>query len=217
MTQVTLTFDNGPTLDTTPKVLEILAQHGVQTTFFVIGQKMAVPAARSVAERAAAEGHWIGNHTYTHSRSLGQFEDAEEAIGEITRADEVIGSLGHQPRLFRPCANGGTLDRRVFNPQVVEHLRAGGYTVPLWNVLPRDWEGGPWVERALEQLDEHEWSSMVVHDVERGAIPGLEEFLRLALAAGVTFRQDFAPDCVVIANGEILQRIDHLVAGTAEP
>ena len=182
------------------------------TTFFAIGQKLAAPGARALAERAAAEGHWIGNHTYTHSRALGQFEDAEAAVAEITKTDGVIGSLLHEPRLFRPCANGGTLDRRVFSPRVVEHLCAGGYTVVLWDVLPRDWEGGPWVERALEQLGEREWSTMVVHDVERGAMPGLEEFLRRALDAGVIFRQDFAPECVVIGGGEILRPIDHLVA-----
>ena len=62
--EVTLTFDNGPDPDTTPEVLAALAERDLRATFFVVGEKLA--AAREPAERAHAEGHWIGNHTWTH-------------------------------------------------------------------------------------------------------------------------------------------------------
>ena len=71
MFDLTLSFDNGPDPETTPRVLDILAERGIKTTFFVIGEKLADPQRRQLAERAHKEGHWIGNHTYTHSVPAG--------------------------------------------------------------------------------------------------------------------------------------------------
>ena len=67
MFDLTLSFDNGPEPDVTPAVLDILARRNLRATFFVIGDKLAQPGRRALAERAHAEGHWIGNHSYTHS------------------------------------------------------------------------------------------------------------------------------------------------------
>ena len=102
---LTLTFDNGPT-DATPPVLDLLAAHDVRTTFFVLGKQMADATLRVHAERAAAEGHWMGNHTYSHSRALGQFDDLDASVAEVADTQAVIGDLTHPDRLFRPYANG---------------------------------------------------------------------------------------------------------------
>ena len=56
--RITLSFDNGPDPETTPFVLDVLARRGIKTTFFVVGQNLA--KTRAPAERAVAEGHWIG-------------------------------------------------------------------------------------------------------------------------------------------------------------
>ena len=69
--EVTLTFDNGPEPEVTPAVLEVLRRRGLRASFFVLGHKLADPARRALAERAHAEGHWIGNHTFTHAVPLG--------------------------------------------------------------------------------------------------------------------------------------------------
>jgi hypothetical protein len=69
--EVTLSFDNGPEPEATPRVLDVLARRGIPASFFVIGAKLADPARRSLCERAQAEGHWIGNHTTTHAGPLG--------------------------------------------------------------------------------------------------------------------------------------------------
>ena len=65
MQTVTLTFDNGPDPEVTPRVLDTLRHHGIKSTFFVGGQRLA--EARPATERAQAEEHWIGNHTWSHS------------------------------------------------------------------------------------------------------------------------------------------------------
>ncbi len=68
--ELTLSFDNGPDPEATPRVLDVLAERGLKATFFVVGEQLR--AHRALAERAHAEGHWIGNHTLTHPRPLGE-------------------------------------------------------------------------------------------------------------------------------------------------
>ena len=63
MTDLTLTFDNGPDPETTPQVLDVLARRGIRATFFVVGERLAAPGGHALAAAAQAAGHWIGNHT----------------------------------------------------------------------------------------------------------------------------------------------------------
>ena len=95
MFDLTLTFDNGPEPGVTPRVLDILRERGIKTTFFVIGEKLGDPERRRLAARAHGEGHWIGNHTFTHTVPLGQQHDPETAQNEIGRTQAAIGDLAH--------------------------------------------------------------------------------------------------------------------------
>ena len=110
MFDLTLTFDNGPEPGVTPRVLDILRERGIKTTFFVIGEKLGDPERRRLAARAHDEGHWIGNHTFTHTVPLGQQHDPETAQNEIGRTQAAIGDLAHPKRWFRPFGGGGNLD-----------------------------------------------------------------------------------------------------------
>ena len=73
-----------------PRLLDVFKRYGIKTTFFVIGRKLADPAARTLAERAHAEGHWIGNHTYTHSVPLGRSTEPDVAVNEIARTQARV-------------------------------------------------------------------------------------------------------------------------------
>jgi peptidoglycan-N-acetylglucosamine deacetylase len=153
MFELTLTFDNGPEPSATPEVLDVLAHHGVASTFFVIGNRLQNPRARACAERAHAEGHWIGNHTWTHARPLGAQPGKQAAQREIERTQAEIGSLSRRPPLFRPTGGGGNLDHRLLSIEAAAMLQAGGYSCVLWNAVPRDWENPDgWVDTALAQL-----------------------------------------------------------------
>lgn len=208
---LTLTFDNGPT-EATPQVLDLLAEYDVKSTFFVLGKQMAQPELRRHAERAFAESHWIGNHTYTHTRALGQFTETDAAIAEVADTQALIGDLAHPDRLFRPYANGGILDRRVLNRPVVDYMSAERFTIVLWNAVPRDWERVDWVDVALDQLAQQPWSLMVLHDKYGRALPGLDVFLGHAVARGARFRQDFPPGCVPMRRGVVGESLDRLIA-----
>jgi peptidoglycan/xylan/chitin deacetylase (PgdA/CDA1 family) len=205
MFDLTVTFDNGPEPQVTPGVLDVLARRGIASTFFVIGQKLGERRARACAERAHAEGHWIGNHTFTHSRPLGE-QRGEAAVEEISRTQAALGALAHPDRLFRPMGGGGHLDRRLLNPAAAALLTAGGYTCVLWNAVPRDWadpEG--WLDTALAQLAGQPETLMVLHDLPTGAMRHLDRFLGAARDRGARFRQDFPPACLPIVAGRAMQ------------
>jgi peptidoglycan-N-acetylglucosamine deacetylase len=209
---LTLSFDNGPTEDVTPLVLDVLARRGVMTTFFVIGEKLVQPENRKLAERAHAEGHWIGNHTWSHSLPFGLM-DAAAAIAEFDQTQNAIGALVHPCRFFRPYGQGGNLDKRLLSRAVVDHIARAQATIVLWSALPRDWEDAEgWVERALGQIATRPWSLMVLHDLPTGAMRHLDRFLALVAERGGRIRQDFPPDCLPMVDGQMKFEIDGLLA-----
>jgi peptidoglycan/xylan/chitin deacetylase (PgdA/CDA1 family) len=213
MHEVTLTFDNGPEPEVTPGVLRDLAARGLRATFFVVGNKLLDPARRALLERIAGEGHWIGNHTFTHSVPLGLRDGADVAEAEIGTTQALIGHLSHPERLFRPFGGGGNLDRRLLGRRDVEFLLAGRYTCVLWNAIPRDWDDPDgWVDRAIGQIESQPWTLTVLHDLPTGAMRHLDRFLGRAVDMGVRFRQEFPSDCMPIRAGRIVAPVDDFVA-----
>jgi len=214
---LTLSFDNGPEPDVTPGVLEVLARRGLRASFFVIGRKLAEPGRRALAERARAEGHWIGNHSYTHSLPLGLSTGEDSAEHEIGRTQELMGGLADPRKFFRPSGGGGNLDRRLLSPSAADYLQRGRYTCVLWNSIPRDWDDPEgWVERALAHCRAQPWTLTVLHDVPSGAMRHLERFLDAAHAEGARIRQEFPPACVPIVEGvPVLPLAEYVAAQTA--
>src|SRR4051794_1723607 len=206
--EVTLTFDNGPDADATPLVLDALAARGLRATFFVVGEQLA--AHRGPAERAHAEGHWIGNHTWTHRAPFGRLEDASAPHREIERTQALLGALAHPDRLFRPVG-GGELGPHVLTPETVEVLVAGGYTCTLWNAVPGDWrDPDGWVERALEQCRSAGRALLVLHDLPTGAMAHLARFLDAAAGGGMRVIQQLPEACLPIVRGEVVRPLDRL-------
>jgi peptidoglycan/xylan/chitin deacetylase (PgdA/CDA1 family) len=118
-----LTFDDGPSEDYTAAVLDILADRGVTATFNLIGRHVA--ALPQLARRAAAAGHELGNHTWSHpDLSLAR---ARQARDQLHRGAHAITSVtGQRPKTFRPpygYLSGATM-----------MTAAGmGYPIVLWD------------------------------------------------------------------------------------
>jgi peptidoglycan/xylan/chitin deacetylase (PgdA/CDA1 family) len=215
MFDLTLSFDNGADAAVTPAVLDVLARRGLRATFFVLGHRLADPALHRLAERAHAEGHWIGNHTYTHSGPLGRRE-GPVAEDEIGRTEALIGPLAHPDKLFRPQGGGGVIGPGLLKREVVGHLTAQRYTCVLWNAIPGDWrDPDGWVDTALAQCRAQPWTLMVLHDIDSGAMTHLDRFLGTVADMGGRFRQDFPPDCVPILRGETVRPIERYVSELA--
>lgn len=201
--RVTLTFDNGPTPGVTDFVLDELSAHRVGATFFVIGSKLLTAAGRALAERAHENGHWIGNHTLTHTTPLGTFSDPADVDREIDGAQSLLADLAHPDRLFRPYGSGGVIDRRLLGAHGRHRMLASGFTCCLWDCLPRDWlEPAQWVDTCLAMIESIEWPVIVMHDLPTGAMANLPRLLDTLAAADIEIVQDFPDTCVPIRRGE---------------
>ena len=127
--QVALTFDDGPTPGVTDRILDELKRRELKATFFMIGQ--CIGAAPDLARRVLAEGHEIGNHTFTHPH-LTQLPDAA-VDAEIQRTQDILADkLKYRSSWFRPPF--GELQQNQAAMVTTRQLR-----IALWNVDPGDW------------------------------------------------------------------------------
>jgi peptidoglycan-N-acetylglucosamine deacetylase len=123
---VSLTFDDGPDPEWTPRVLDVLAREGVRATFFLIGQR--ARRAPEQARRIADSGHDLGNHTWSHPslwRCGPGHTEREIADGHVAIAD----AAGAPPRFFRPP--WGKTNLAMFG--VIRELGTPGV---FWTVQP---------------------------------------------------------------------------------
>ena len=104
---VALTYDDGPTPGCTEKLLDGLAERGAKATFFVMGNSLTDPHGAVIKENAAivqrahAEGHQIGNHSYSHPR-LTELSNTQ-AINELVETDSALRDiLGRGAYFIRP-------------------------------------------------------------------------------------------------------------------
>ncbi|MFJ4779953.1 polysaccharide deacetylase family protein [Streptomyces sp. NPDC088762] len=125
-----LTFDDGPDPRYTPGILDILARYGVRAMFFVCGEMAAEN--RDLLRRMAAEGHVIGNHTWTHP--LIPTLSRPGLTSEIGRTSEVVQqAVGEAPVWFR--APYGAWNRAAF--EIGAEL---GMEPLAWTVDTLDWK-----------------------------------------------------------------------------
>jgi peptidoglycan/xylan/chitin deacetylase (PgdA/CDA1 family) len=126
---VALTFDDGPSPDT-EGVLDVLADHHLSATFFMVGRE--VESFPGIAQRVFAEGHEVGNHSYSHPVYL--FQRALETRDQVQRAQDVIAeTIGVRPTLARPPFG-------VRTPAYFGATRALGLRTVQWDVAGFDWK-----------------------------------------------------------------------------
>ena len=213
MRRVTLTFDNGPTPQITDRVLEILDRAGILATFFVIGRNLAQPANRELMRAAHAAGHWIGNHTLTHSVALGDRPDAGYAATEIGETQALIGELSHPDKLFRPYGGEGHVGPHLLSQAAVSYLLEHRYCCVLWNSVPGDWrDADGWVDTCLAEVAALDWSVVVLHDIPGACVARLPEFIDRLNDMGVRWAQEFPESVVLTRRGEIVSLLPSYVA-----
>ena len=90
-------------------------------------------------DRIIDEGHWVGNHSLSHSVELGTTNNKLLIEQEIGGNEEIIKEY-NQHKLFRPYMAGGIISPKIFSQEAVDFLCLNKYTLVLFNVLPKDWE-----------------------------------------------------------------------------
>jgi peptidoglycan/xylan/chitin deacetylase (PgdA/CDA1 family) len=203
--RVTLTFDNGPTPGITERVLETLDRQNIRSTFFLIGRNLGEVTAAALASKAHSAGHWIGNHTFTHSVALGDRPHADYAAHEIGDAQRGIAQRSHPNKLFRPYGNDGLIGPHLLSQAAIAYLLANSFQTVLWNSVPGDWkDAAGWVETCVGQVLEKDWSVVVLHDIEQGCLPRLSELLQRLNDLGVIYEQDYPESVVLTRAGKIV-------------
>jgi peptidoglycan/xylan/chitin deacetylase (PgdA/CDA1 family) len=171
--EVVLTFDDGPAAPTA-KVLDALARECAKATFFIIGHNAeAMPA---LVKRAAAEGHAIGHHSYSHPDRTLRLMDEAMARADIERGIAATNKAagGASASFFRFPGFADT-------PALVADLNAKGYTVFGSDVWASDWKAmTPKAERdlILARLDKIGRGIVLFHDSKSQTAEMLGEFLR---------------------------------------
>jgi peptidoglycan/xylan/chitin deacetylase (PgdA/CDA1 family) len=129
---VALTFDDGPDPVQTPKLLDLLAEHGVKATFCLVGKN--VVAHPGLVRRIAAEGHTLCNHTWRHDLTLGK-KKPRAIRADLARTNDAIRQAvpGAQIKYMR--APGGN-----FTDNFVSVAAGLGMASIYWQVDPRDWD-----------------------------------------------------------------------------
>jgi peptidoglycan/xylan/chitin deacetylase (PgdA/CDA1 family) len=125
---VALSFDDGPHPHHTPEILDLLDEHQIPATFFLVGRH--VRQHPEIARRIAGGSHEIGNHTLSH-RMLPFLRD-EKIVDEIRHTGEIIGEVTQRTaRLLRPPMG-------LFSKRVVDLVESCGCRVVIGDVYPRD-------------------------------------------------------------------------------
>lgn len=134
-----LTFDDGPTISTTPKVLEILKEEDVKATFFVIGKY--VEKHPEIVKQAYDDGHYIANHGYNHNNSI-LYKTEESFIQEVQETDKAIGKAigieNYCSHVFRFPNGFMSPQNKAKKKKATELLQKMNYTYIDWNCLNND-------------------------------------------------------------------------------
>jgi peptidoglycan/xylan/chitin deacetylase (PgdA/CDA1 family) len=130
--RICLTFDDGPAPPYTERILDILHEHQVPATFFVCGKN--VERYPDLLRRMAAEGHAIGNHTYSHL--FVYFKSRKRLAEEIDYTQDIIETvIGTRPILFRPPYGA-----RWFG--LIPILKKRHMHLVQWSATGYDWRKG---------------------------------------------------------------------------
>jgi peptidoglycan-N-acetylglucosamine deacetylase len=132
---VALTFDDGPDKRFTPEILDILAEKDVKATFYLIGRSMA--AHPEIVRRIYAEGHDIGNHSYSHADMIPM--SRQRVALELNGVQRLLESqLNINTILFRAPFAAPRYGEYAQSPQLTEIVSDLGYVIGGLNVDPKD-------------------------------------------------------------------------------
>jgi peptidoglycan/xylan/chitin deacetylase (PgdA/CDA1 family) len=176
---IAMTFDDGPSAENTPRLLDMLKQRGIKATFFLIGENAAEHP--EIVKRIREEGHEIGNHSWTHPQ-LSKLSD-ERVADEIVKTQNAIHEAsGYTPTLLRPPYGAITPRQREW---IESHF---GLNVILWSVDPLDWKrpGASVIEQRI--LSGTEPGAIVLsHDIHKQTVDAMPATLDALIKKGYKF------------------------------
>jgi len=177
--KISLTFDDGPHPVYTPQVLDFLKTQDAKATFFLIGKN--VKQYPYLVERIVKEGHTIGNHSYSHSKTI-DFKSKNNWLKELNETDSEIQKItGKQPRFFRPPFG-------VTTPHLASAIEKTKHLVIGWNVRSFDTtKTSPEKINRKILAQTKSGSIILLHDRHENIVPILEQLLPELASKSYTF------------------------------
>lgn len=174
-----LSFDDGPDPEHTPPLLDTLARHGVKASFFLVGEK--IEAHPEIVERIVAEGHMVGNHSYSHWSFRNM--DITHQLDEVYRTDALLRRFDDRPhhRMRPPHGYVGA--------RLLMHFATQRRSLVYWSYDSLDYQEQPVEVLVTRLLDAPPAPGDIVlmHDDSGKATAALDIVLPQWLARGMRF------------------------------
>lgn len=190
-----LTFDDGPSMDVTPEILDILKENDVKATFFILnyGEK-SIP----ILQRMVREGHTIGIHGYSHDYA--EIYASEDAFMENVQKlhDKILEDVGYEASLVRfPGGSSNTVSakyKKGIMTKLTKRLKKEGWRYLDWNVSTGDAEGSDipssqLVDAVKRELNPERANVVLLHDTssKQSSADALQEIIDYGIENGYTF------------------------------
>ncbi|CAM1349440.1 polysaccharide deacetylase family protein [Tenacibaculum halocynthiae] len=167
--QIAITFDDGPNIQYTQKVLGLLEEFNAKASFFCIGKQ--IEKYPELLREINEKGHVIGNHTFNHSNNWG-FLSTKKIEKELLFTDRVIEKvINKKPRFFRPPFG-------VTNPSIAKALNKTKHRVLGWSIRSLDTvieDENKVLKRILPKIKPG--AIILLHDNQNNVVPVLEQLL----------------------------------------
>jgi len=211
--KVSLTFDDGPNVATTPQVLAILRAHNAPATFFMNSKRLTSQAARDIAAEIVADPLFtLGNHTFDHKNMATL--SLEDAANEIDRVTTAIEAAGGTPKYFRFPFGSSTC-------QTMDLVKERNYISTGWHIDSADWcfasGHGECKESTfrfvpdefrqdmpafvMSQLRSKNGGVLLFHDIHQNTVNNLENIMNQMESAGYEYTSIDDVETFPLLNG----------------
>ena len=203
-----LTFDDGPTKNITPQILDALRKYNVKATFFQVGSY--ISSNTDMARRVYEEGHLIANHSYSHNYN-NLYDTEEDFRSEIEKTQKLINSVGNENegeafRLMRfPGGSYNAGDHASEKQAYKKTLKEMDFYYIDWNALNGDAEGKTknakeLLEYLKKSMDGYNNLVVLMHDAstKQATADSLPSVIEYLTEQGYTFHRlddiDYNPE-----------------------
>ena len=175
-----LTFDDGPS-PYTAELLDTLARYNIPATFFVVGAQ--VQRRPDIIRRMLAEGHEVGNHSFSHTALRKQSPQAQQ--DDLRKLDALLRELGANPRFVRPPFG-------YYDPNTINVVQEMDGHIVMWTADSQDWRNYAELDDMLSNMQMLYSGAplrgvFLFHDTHRLTVERMSEILDALLGAGCRF------------------------------
>lgn len=165
---IALTFDDGPSVESTNIILESLKKFNAHATFFVLGSR--VESHPEIVKKMTTLGNEVGNHSWDHSQ-LTKLSPKKIAV-QVNKTQQIIkDSSNYEPTLLRPPY--GAFDHKVI-------ASCNSMDIALWDIDPEDWKirnKEEIIHKVMSKADDGK--VILLHDIYQTSAEAAEEIIRL--------------------------------------